>query len=81
MASIFWRTGCPACCVAYKCSNSSKSNPEKTIFTLPKNEYTRKAWIAVLKRKEGSPVQSQHTNINQFSAQHCSDVIALLLHN
>ena len=29
-------------CAAYNYSDSSKSNPDKTIFTLPKNEYTGK---------------------------------------
>ena len=32
-------------CVAYNCSYSSKNNPGKTFFILPKNECTRKAWI------------------------------------
>ena len=30
-------------CSDYDCGNSSKSNPEETSFTLPKNEWTRKA--------------------------------------
>ena len=33
-------------CAAYDCSNSSKNNPDKTFFVLPKNDCTRKAWIA-----------------------------------
>ena len=39
-------------CAAYDCSNSSKNNPGKTFFILPKNECTRKAWIVVINRKE-----------------------------
>ena len=39
-------------CVAYIYSNSSKNNPGKTFFILPKNECTRKAWIVVINRKE-----------------------------
>ena len=34
---------------------------KKNLFTLPKNECTRKAWIAVLNRKEGTSVQSVST--------------------
>ena len=41
-------------CAAYDCSNSSKNNPGKTFFILPKNECTRKARIAVIKRKDGT---------------------------
>ena len=41
-------------CAAYNCSNSSKNNSEKTFFTLPKNECTRKAWIAAMNREEGT---------------------------
>ena len=37
---------------AYNCSNSSKNNPEKTFFILPRNERTRKAWIAVINLKK-----------------------------
>ena len=50
-------------CASYNCSNSGKNNFEKTLFTLPKNECTRKALVAALNRKEGSFVQSQHTNV------------------
>ena len=50
-------------CAAYNCSNSSKNNPEKTLFTLPKNESNRKADIPPLNRKEETPVQSQYTNV------------------
>ena len=56
---IFWRAAYPAWCAAYNCSNSSKNNPEKALFTLPKNVRARKAWIAALKRKEDISVQSQ----------------------
>ena len=45
------------------CSNSSKNNREKNLFTLSKNECTRKTWITALNRKEGTPVQDQHTNV------------------
>ena len=41
-------------CVAYNCSNSSKNNPDKTIFILPKNECTRKAWKAAINWKEST---------------------------
>ena len=61
-ANLFRRTTSPVWCAAYNWSNSSKNNPEKTLFTLPKNEYTRKARIVALNRKEGTSVQSQHTN-------------------
>ena len=50
-------------CTACNCSNSSKNNPDKTFFILPKNECTRKAWIAALNQKVGTSVQSQHTNV------------------
>ena len=30
-------------CAAYNCSNSHENNPEKILFTLPKNGCTRKA--------------------------------------
>ena len=48
---------------AYNCSNSSRNNPEKTLFTLPKSECTRKAQISTLNQKKDTPVQSQYTNI------------------
>ena len=35
-------------CAAYGCSNSSKNNPGKTFFLLPKNECTRKVLIAAI---------------------------------
>ena len=41
-------------CAAYNCSNCSKNNPDKTFFILPKNKFTRKAWIAAIDRKEGT---------------------------
>ena len=41
---------------------SSKNNPEKNLFTLLKNEYTKKAWITALNQKEDTSVQSQHIN-------------------
>ena len=63
MLTSFWGTTCPVWCAAYNCSNSSKNNPGKTLFTLPKNEYTRKGSMAVLNQKEGTSVQSQHTNV------------------
>ena len=50
-------------CLLGNYSNSSKNNPGKAIFTLPKNECARKAWIAALNRKEGISVQSQHANV------------------
>ena len=50
----------PICCAAYNCSNSSRNSPETPLFTLPKNEYTSKAWIASLNQQEGISVQSQH---------------------
>ena len=50
-------------CVAYNCSNPSKNNHEKTLFIIPKSEYTRKAYIPALNRKKRTPVQSQHTNV------------------
>ena len=37
--------------VAYNRSDSSKNNPGKTFFILPKNECTRKAWMAWIKWK------------------------------
>ena len=39
-------------CAAYNSSNSCKNNPEKTQFTLPKIECTRKVKIPDLNRKE-----------------------------
>ena len=39
---------------AYNCSSSSKNNPWKTNFILPKNDCTRKAWITAINRKEGT---------------------------
>ena len=62
MLSSFWRTTCPTWCAPCKCRNSSKKNPKQTLFTLPKNECTRKAWITALSQKDGTSVQSQHTN-------------------
>ena len=54
----------------YNCSNSSKDNPEKkTMVTLPKNQYTRKAWIVALNRKEGTPMKDQDTSVK--STTHC----------
>ena len=41
-------------CAAYNCSKPSKNNPGKTFFIFPKNECTRKAWIAPINRKEGT---------------------------
>ena len=41
-------------CAADNCSKSSKNNPSKTLFILPKNECKRKTWIAVINRKEGT---------------------------
>ena len=41
-------------CAAYICSNSSKNDSGKTFSILPKNESTRKAWIAAINRKEGT---------------------------
>ena len=41
-------------CTAYDCSNSSENNPGKIFFILPKNECTRKAWIAAINQKEGT---------------------------
>ena len=38
-------------CAADNFSNSSKNNSVKTFFILPKNECTRKAWIARTKWK------------------------------
>ena len=35
----------------------------KNPVILQKNEFTRKVWIAGLNRKEGTSVQSQHTNV------------------
>ena len=54
MLLSFWRTTCPTCCAAYNCTNSSKNSPEKTLFTLSKNEYTSKAWIATLNAQMGT---------------------------
>ena len=67
---------CPAWCEAYNCSNSSKINLEKTLFTLPKNEYTRKEWIAALNQKEGTSVQSSALTSNHLVAGH--SVLTLL---
>ena len=39
-------------CTAYNCSNFSKNNAGKTFFILSKNESTKKASIAAVKRKE-----------------------------
>ena len=46
-SNMFWCANC-------NCSNSSKNNPDKTCFTLPKNECTRKAWIPAINRKEST---------------------------
>ena len=35
-------------------SNSRRNNPGKTFFILPKNEYTKKAWITAIFQKEGT---------------------------
>ena len=40
------------------------------LFTLPKSEGTRKAWITALNRKEDIPVQSQHTGSARFNICH-----------
>ena len=39
-------------CATYNCSNSSKNNPDKTCFILPKRECTKIAWIAAVNQKE-----------------------------
>ena len=41
-------------CAAYNYSNSSKNNPDKTFFILPKNDCTKKACIAAMNRKKGT---------------------------
>ena len=66
------------CGTAYNCNNSSKNIPDKALFTLPNSECTRKANIPTLDQKEDTTVQSQHTNVNKLSAEHCSNVIVLL---
>ena len=63
MLSSLWRATCHAWHEAYNCSTSSKYNPEKTLFTLLKNEHTMKAWMAALNQKEGTTVQIQKISI------------------
>ena len=41
----------------------AKITLKKTVFTFPKNECNRKAWIAALNQNEGTPVQSQRINV------------------
>ena len=41
----------------------AKKDPEKTLFTLLKNEYSRKAWIAALNQKKNTSVKRQRTTI------------------
>ena len=42
-------------CATYTCSSdSSKINPNKACFILPKRECTKKAWIAAINQKEGT---------------------------
>ena len=43
--------------------NLAKKDLEKTLFTLLKNEYSRKAWIAALNQKKNTSVKSQRTTI------------------
>ena len=52
-------------CTAYNCSNSSKNNSDKTFFILSKREYTRKAWIAAINRKEGTLRTTLHKALFQ----------------
>ena len=56
MLRSFLITTCPAWFASYNCSNSSKNNPEKTLFTPLKNEYTRKVCIAAFNLKVGTSV-------------------------
>ena len=42
LLSFFWIKTCPVWCEAYNCSNSSKNNPEKTLYTLSKNDAPEK---------------------------------------
>ena len=51
-------------------SNSSKYNPEKTFFTLLKNECTRKAWIAAINRKEYTLPKKVFLCSNHFEEFH-----------
>ena len=55
---LFLKNNMP-CGTAYNCNNSSKSIPEKALFTLPNSECTRKANIPTLDQKEDTTVQSQ----------------------
>ena len=41
MLSTFWKTTCPVWFAAYNCSNSSKNNPEKTIYSSKKWAHQR----------------------------------------
>ena len=60
-------------CAAYNCINSSKNNPDKTFFILPKNECNRKA---ALKRTLLFNVSTLTSN--QLSTEHCPNLIVLL---
>ena len=39
-----------AWCAVVNCHNSNKRNPDKTFFTLPKEEPLRKEWVKLIKR-------------------------------
>ena len=53
-AKLFLKSNMPWCAAYYNCSNACKNKPVKALFILPKNECTRKAWIAAISRQEGT---------------------------
>ena len=53
-------------CVAYNCINSSKNNPDKTFFILPKNDCTDKAWTAAINQKQDTPLKNVYLCSDHF---------------
>ena len=88
MLRSFWKATCPTWCASYNCSNSSKNNPAKTLFTFPENKVHQKRIdktekMAALNRKDGwvKPgallCKVSTLTSNQLSAEHCSNVTVL----
>ena len=55
-----------------------KVTPKKTLFTLPKNEWTRKTWITALNQKRALLCKVSTLTSSKLSAEYCSNIIVLL---
>ena len=91
MLSSYWTARCPALYSANNCNNSSQNNPEKNVFTLPKNECIRKKSMDCCFKPERERDRERESDrerallckvitltSNQLYVESCSNVIYLL---